>query len=49
MFDPAGGKKQPYYVSLGEGKVLRMAGLYDVYTGERGVCVRGGKPIGICK
>lgn len=30
----AGGKKQPYYVSFGEGEVMRMAGLYDVWSGE---------------
>lgn len=39
MCNSAGGKKQPYYVSLGEGQVVRMAGLYDVYTGEQ--CVGG--------
>jgi putative SOS response-associated peptidase YedK len=31
----AGGKKQPYYVSFGEGNVMRMAGLYDMWTGGR--------------
>jgi hypothetical protein len=29
----AGGKKQPYFISLGEGAVLFMAGLFDVYAG----------------
>jgi putative SOS response-associated peptidase YedK len=29
----AGGKKQPYYVSFGEGNVMRMAGLYDEWAG----------------
>lgn len=29
----AGGRKQPYYVSFGEGSVMRMAGLYDVWAG----------------
>jgi putative SOS response-associated peptidase YedK len=31
----AGGKKQPYYISFGQDQVLRMAGLYDCYTGTR--------------
>jgi putative SOS response-associated peptidase YedK len=29
----AGGKKQPYYISLRGDKPVRMAGLYDVYSG----------------
>jgi putative SOS response-associated peptidase YedK len=31
----AGGKKQPYYVSFGEGNVMRMAGLYDMWAGKQ--------------
>jgi putative SOS response-associated peptidase YedK len=34
----AGGKKQPYYVSFGEGNVMRMAGLYDTWTGWHCAC-----------
>lgn len=30
----AGGKKQPYYCSFGEGKVMKMAGLFDTWAGE---------------
>lgn len=29
----AGGKKQPYYCSFGEGNLMKMAGLYDTWAG----------------
>jgi putative SOS response-associated peptidase YedK len=46
----AGGKKQPYYVSFGEGHVMRMAGLYDTWSGGRamGVGVVAGMVLVCC-
>ena len=41
----SGGKKQPYYISLGEQPVIHMAGLYDVYEGGGGW---GGGYVGEC-
>lgn len=38
MFDPSAlllqenSRKQPFYVNIGEGSVMRMAGLFDVWS-----------------
>ena len=31
-----GPRKQPYYVNTGEGHVMRMAGLFDIWHAEDG-------------
>lgn len=31
-----GSRKQPYYINFGEGELMRMAGLYDCWTGAEG-------------
>jgi len=28
-----GSRKQPFYVNMGEGNAMRMAGLFDVWSG----------------
>ena len=31
-----GSRKQPFYVNTGEGNIMRMAGLFDVWFGAEG-------------
>lgn len=44
----AGGRKQPYFVSFGEGSVMRMAGLYDVWAGGHSSALNS-CPIIVCE